>query len=72
MYASDVDSGEFGSISYEILAVNDLFAIDSGGGVIRVVGMLDRETSDQYGVTVLARDGGKTLVGLNLVHLWVS
>lgn len=45
---------------------NDLFVVmklESGEGEVRVQGMLDRETMDEYTITILARDGG-----IHVVH----
>lgn len=59
--ASDIDSGEFGDVSYEVFPANSLFSVyklAGGEGAVSVNGVLDRETLDTYSITILARDGG--------------
>ncbi len=59
--ATDIDSEEFGNVSYEVFPESSLFSVSrlySGEGEIRVEGLLDRETVNQYTITLLARDGG--------------
>ena len=61
MNASDIDSGEFGNVSYEVFPANDLFSViklENGDGEVRVEGVLDRETTEEYNITIIARDGG--------------
>ena len=60
--ATDIDSGAFGNVSYEVFPESSLFSVRklySGEGEITVEGVLDREAVDQYTITLLARDGGK-------------
>ena len=67
MNASDIDSEEFGNVSYQVFPANDLFSVsklERGEGVVSVNGMLDRETLDQYSITILARDGGTCMCGI--------
>ena len=62
MNATDIDSEDFGNVSYAIFPESDLFYVtklDNGRGVVTVNGGLDRETLDQHTITILARDGGK-------------
>ena len=64
MNAIDVDSGEFGNVSYEVFPINDLFSVtklENGDGEVRVEGVLDRETTEEYRITIIARDGGDLL-----------
>ena len=59
--AIDIDSGEFGYVSYEVFPANDLFSVtklENGDGEVRVEGVLDRETTEEYNITIIARDGG--------------
>ena len=56
-----MDSGEFGNVSYEVFPANDLFSViklETGYGEVRVEGVLDRETTEEYNITIIARDGG--------------
>lgn len=51
-----------GTINYTIAPASDTFAINTlsnGLGQIIVINELDRETTDFYRITVIARDGGK-------------
>ena len=62
--ASDADSGELGRVTYEIFLgdAGGVFAIGNETGEVWVVGPLDKETVDQYTLTILAEDGGETVV----------
>lgn len=69
-----MDSTEFGSVSYAVFPENDLFTVSklaTGEGEVRVQGVLDRETVDEYSITILARDGGAAeCVGIDM-HTYV-
>ncbi len=63
--ATDSDSSALGSISFAIFPENPLFSIttynngdDRYEGILSVEGELDRESVDEYTLTLLARDGG--------------
>ena len=59
--SSDVDSGMFGEVTYEVFPASPLFNIATlpdGSGEVRVLGVLDRETASQHSITLLIRDGG--------------
>lgn len=61
MNAIDNDSGEFGNVSYEVFPANELFSVtkpENGEGEVRVEGILDREDTEGYDITIIARDGG--------------
>ena len=62
--ASDADSGELGRVTYEIFLgdAGGVFAIGNEIGEVWVVGTLDKETVDQYTLTILAEDGGEMIV----------
>lgn len=65
MNASDIDSGDFGNVSYEVFPASSLFSVTklaSGEGAVSVNGLLDRETLDEYSITILARDGGMEIM----------
>ncbi|XP_055033397.2 protocadherin-20 [Misgurnus anguillicaudatus] len=55
--ATDLDSQEFGKVSYGLLDSGP-FRINEESGVILVSESLDREQKDTYSLTVWARDGG--------------
>ncbi|XP_078692007.1 protocadherin-like wing polarity protein stan [Branchiostoma floridae x Branchiostoma belcheri] len=61
--ATDSDSGDDGTISYNITSGNDLshFILDSSSGIISTAAVLDRETTASYTLVVTADDGGGTL-----------
>ncbi|KAI8512133.1 hypothetical protein Bbelb_087720 [Branchiostoma belcheri] len=61
--ATDSDSGDDGTISYNITSGNDLshFVLDSSSGIISTAAVLDRETTASYTLVVTADDGGGTL-----------
>lgn len=62
--ATDIDSAEFGNVSYVIFPENPFFSVtklDSGEGEVRAEGELDRELEDSYTITILARDGGQNI-----------
>lgn len=56
--ADDIDSGEFGNVTYSI-AGSSPFWIDPINGDLYVTGYLDRETTDSYTLMIIASDGGK-------------
>ena len=59
--SSDIDSGDFGEVTYEVFPQNSLFTITTlpdGSGEVRVLGMLDRETTSEQTITLIVRDGG--------------
>ncbi|VDN43344.1 unnamed protein product [Gongylonema pulchrum] len=57
--AIDRDSGLNGTVFYELMYDNSkIFNIDRNSGVIRVLSILDFETTQSYNITVLATDGG--------------
>ena len=60
--ATDIDSGSFGNVTYQVFPESDLFSVstlESGEGEVRVEGVLNREALDQHLITIIARDGGK-------------
>ena len=59
--APDADSGELGRVTYEIFLgdAGGVFAIGNETGQVWVLGPLDKETVDQYTLTILAEDGGE-------------
>ncbi|XP_072266589.1 protocadherin-20 [Pyxicephalus adspersus] len=60
LYATDVDSGERGQVSYYLGAdAPSYFALDKQTGILTVSTMLDREEKERYRFTVKARDSGK-------------
>ena len=61
IYASDLDSGTNGQLSYGIISGNrqKKFSINSTSGVITLSGELDREQLSEYVITVAAKDGGQ-------------
>ncbi|OWF48736.1 cadherin-23-like [Mizuhopecten yessoensis] len=56
--ASDLDSGSFGKLTYSLRGGNGRFDINDETGVVTVDGLLDRETVEEYYLTVEAKDGG--------------
>ncbi|ETN63913.1 hypothetical protein AND_004358 [Anopheles darlingi] len=56
--AKDLDSGDFGRITYILDRVSskEKFSIDPEKGILRVAGSLDREETDQYMMAVEAWD----------------
>jgi len=56
--ADDVDFGENGNVSFQILKSNVPFSIDPVSGSVVVSGTLDYESSPSYLFEVVARDGG--------------
>ncbi|KAG9490992.1 hypothetical protein GDO78_006374, partial [Eleutherodactylus coqui] len=60
--ATDEDEGSNAQITYSFSHISDnarqLFTIDSLNGDIKVLGNLDYETSENYEMTVVAKDGG--------------
>ena len=57
--ATDPDSGENGTVSYSLVdSMSGLFSIGPNSGDLYQQGPLDRETKDQYTLTVKARDNG--------------
>ena len=58
--ATDIDSGDLGDVTYEIISgnVGGAFAIGNETGQVWVVGEVDKEVVDQYTLTILAEDGG--------------
>ncbi|XP_060077744.1 cadherin-23-like [Ylistrum balloti] len=56
--ASDDDSGIFGLVTYSLRGGNGRFDINEQTGVVTVDGLLDRETVEEYYLTVEAKDGG--------------
>lgn len=60
VYASDMDFGVNGEVVYSARPENIPFAVstESGKGVVRVSGPLDRETRSTYEITIIATDRG--------------
>ncbi|XP_069617928.1 protocadherin gamma-B2-like [Ranitomeya imitator] len=60
--ATDEDEGTNGLVSYSFSHIpdnaNEIFSIDSLKGDIKIIGTLDYEASDNYEMTVEAKDGG--------------
>ena len=58
LFASDVDSGENGDVTYELISYEpdvekgQLFKVDPDSGLIRCHRELDRETLDRYLIKV--------------------
>ena len=70
--ATDLDVGMNSDITYMIEEGSAQFTIHPTNGEIRTMIVFDRETQDQYNVTVLAIDGGSTrLTGTALVMVAV-
>ena len=61
IYASDLDGGVNGQLSYSIISGNrqKKFSINSTSGIIYLAGGLDREEVSEYMITVGAQDGGQ-------------
>ncbi|EDO41044.1 predicted protein [Nematostella vectensis] len=61
VFATDGDAGANGTLTYSISAGNEegFFSINNKTGAISVAKQLDRETRDQYTLTVMAQDGGE-------------
>ncbi|EDO29673.1 predicted protein [Nematostella vectensis] len=59
--ATDGDAGSNSALTYSIAAGNEegFFSINNKTGAISVAKQLDRETRDQYTLTVMAQDGGE-------------
>ncbi|XP_072920653.1 protocadherin Fat 1a isoform X7 [Hemitrygon akajei] len=57
--ATDRDLGANGEVRYSILTDTDAFAIDSVTGIVKVIGLLDREKEPVYLLKVEARDQAK-------------
>ncbi|EDO41045.1 predicted protein [Nematostella vectensis] len=59
--ATDGDAGANSALTYSIAAGNEegFFSINNKTGAISVAKQLDRETRDQYTLTVMAQDGGE-------------
>ncbi|XP_069780628.1 protocadherin Fat 1a isoform X4 [Narcine bancroftii] len=57
--ATDRDLGANGEVRYSILTDTDMFAIDSLTGIVKVIGLLDREKEPVYSLKVEARDQAK-------------
>ena len=75
--AEDLDSGEFGQVTYQIVSsdasVVETFDLDSSSGSIRTRHVLDREQQDMYEFSVVAKDGGEPpLTGSVLVVVRVE
>ncbi|XP_076089767.1 protocadherin Fat 4-like [Mytilus galloprovincialis] len=60
LLATDDDRGDDGIIQYSINASTTQFAIESSSGSIKLTGVLDRETTKEYIIDVLAVDSGTT------------
>ncbi|XP_006158945.1 cadherin-related family member 2 [Tupaia chinensis] len=62
IHATDLDTGEWGRITYSLLPGNgdDLFEVDPGSGTVTVRNgdLLDRERQAVYNLTLQATDGG--------------
>ncbi|XP_069123032.1 cadherin-23-like isoform X3 [Argopecten irradians] len=56
--ATDLDSGIAGNVTYSLRGGNGRFDINERTGVVTVDGLLDRETVEEYYLTVEAKDGG--------------
>ena len=61
--AEDLDSGEFGQVTYRIVSADssvlETFDLDSTTGSISTSRALDREQQDMYEFSVVAEDGGE-------------
>ncbi|XP_043545771.1 protocadherin Fat 1a isoform X3 [Chiloscyllium plagiosum] len=57
--ATDQDLGTNGEIKYSLLTGTDVFAIDSATGIVKVIGLLDREKDPVYLLKIEARDQAK-------------
>ncbi|XP_067842908.1 protocadherin Fat 1a isoform X2 [Heptranchias perlo] len=57
--ATDRDLGSNGEVRYSILTDTDMFAIDSVTGIVKVIGLLDREKDPFYLLKIEARDQAK-------------
>lgn len=57
--AIDKDSGTNGEVRYSILTTTDKFSINSVTGVVKVVGLLDREAQPVHFLKIEARDQAK-------------
>lgn len=71
MNASDIDSGLFGNVSYDVFPDNPLFSVvtaEGGEGEVFVVGELDREMVAEHTITILARDGGTYYCGCRSLY----
>ncbi|XP_033119933.1 protocadherin-23-like isoform X2 [Anneissia japonica] len=60
VFAQDADSGDFGKVTYAIVAGNDLklFAIDQNTGILRLNGSLNRQQRPLHRLQVQATDSG--------------
>ncbi|XP_078074079.1 protocadherin Fat 1a isoform X6 [Mustelus asterias] len=57
--ATDRDLGANGEVRYSIVTDTDMFAIDSVTGIVKVIGLLDREKIPIYLLKIEARDQAK-------------
>ncbi|XP_074848983.1 protocadherin Fat 1 isoform X2 [Carettochelys insculpta] len=57
--ATDKDLGPNGEVKYSLLTDTDMFTIDSETGVVKVVGVLDREIQHVHFLKIEARDQPK-------------
>ncbi|ELU04950.1 hypothetical protein CAPTEDRAFT_218758 [Capitella teleta] len=60
--ATDTDSGENGRVVYDLQDPVSPFKVNSTSGIITVSGLLDREATESYSLTVLASDLGANSV----------
>jgi hypothetical protein len=58
VFASDPDDGPNGTVRYQLADNHEVFVIDSSTGDITLDGVLDRETTPSYHITVYAVDQG--------------
>ncbi|KAK7101636.1 hypothetical protein V1264_019985 [Littorina saxatilis] len=57
--ATDTDGGSDGALTYSIASgASGKFAVNPSSGAISLVGSLDRETTQQYVIQIIAVDGG--------------
>ncbi|XP_052266459.1 cadherin-23-like isoform X2 [Dreissena polymorpha] len=74
LYATDLDSGNNGKITYNIRGSNSVFNVNATSGRVTLTGQLNREVVDRYLLTAEAKDGGGliTFVTLNVTVLDVN
>ncbi|XP_052086465.1 protocadherin Fat 4-like [Mytilus californianus] len=60
LLAIDDDRGDDGIVQYSINSTTTQFAIESSSGAIKLTGVLDRETINEYFIDVFAVDSGTT------------
>ena len=63
--ATDADDGDNARITYHLLSDASDFRLDATSGLLTVAAPLDRERSDFYELSVVARDSGTSGSGLS-------